>query len=284
MTSSVGFARKLGMMIFESNLVNVPENTWWIDSGASVHISCSLHGFLSQRKSRDEDRLVLGNANAVHVEAVGTSQLVLDTGFCLELRDVFYVPAFRTNLVSVSKLDTSGYLVSFDNGHVCIYRGNDLVGHGCLVDGLHQLLLHDSHMSALCFSADFAFVGSKRALAIENSSMLWHRRLGHVSKKRLKSLVENGIIGPLDFSDFDQCMDCVRGKMPKKSNFVASRALGLLDLIHTDICAFPTPSRGGQRYFVSFIDDFSRYAYVYLIHQKSEALDMFKIYQTEVEK
>lgn len=97
------------MMIFESNLVNIPENTWWIDSGVSVHISCSLHGLLSQRKSRDEDRLVLGNANVVRVKAVGTSQLVLDTGFCLELRDVFYVLAFRRNLVSVSKLDTSRY-------------------------------------------------------------------------------------------------------------------------------------------------------------------------------
>lgn len=51
----------------------------------------------------------------------------------------------------MAKLDTFGYRVSFGNGHVCIYCGNDLVGHGHLVDGLYRLLLHDSHMPDLCF-------------------------------------------------------------------------------------------------------------------------------------
>ena len=40
---------------------------------------------------------------------------------------------------------------------------------------------------------------------------------------------------------------------------------------------------GGYKYFISFSDDFSRYGYVCLIHEKSEALDIFKIYKAEVE-
>ena len=51
-----------------------------------------------------------------------------------------------------------------------------------------------------------------------------------------------------------------------------------------DICGpFPTESWNGQQYFISFIDDYSCYGYIYLIHEKSESLDMFKAYKAEVE-
>ena len=55
-------------------------------------------------------------------------------------------------------------------------------------------------------------------------------------------------------------------------------------MIHTDICGpFPTASWNGQKYFITFIDDYSRYGYLYLINEKSDALDTFKIYKAEVE-
>ncbi|KAI5316461.1 hypothetical protein L3X38_036168 [Prunus dulcis] len=59
---------------------------------------------------------------------------------------------------------------------------------------------------------------------------------------------------------------------------------GLLELIHTDICGpFPNPTHEGFNYFITFTDDFSRYGYIYLIKEKSSALDKFKIYKAEVE-
>jgi hypothetical protein len=55
-------------------------------------------------------------------------------------------------------------------------------------------------------------------------------------------------------------------------------------LIHTDICgSFPTAAWNGQRYFITFIDDYSRYGYLYLIHEKSQSLDVFKSFKAEVE-
>ena len=57
-----------------------------------------------------------------------------------------------------------------------------------------------------------------------------------------------------------------------------------MEIIHIDICGPFTPSTlGGYKYFITFIDDFSRYGYIFLIHEKSEALDMFKIYKVEIE-
>ena len=40
----------------------------------------------------------------------------------------------------------------------------------------------------------------------------------------------------------------------------------------------------GQRYFITFIDDYSRYMYLFLLYDKCEALDTFKIYKAEVKK
>ncbi|KAL0287494.1 UNVERIFIED_CONTAM: Retrovirus-related Pol polyprotein from transposon TNT 1-94 [Sesamum calycinum] len=61
-------------------------------------------------------------------------------------------------------------------------------------------------------------------------------------------------------------------------------ANGLLDLIHTDICGtLNTQARGGFSYFIIFIDDHSRYGYVYLMRYKSEAFARFKEFRLEVE-
>ena len=63
-----------------------------------------------------------------------------------------------------------------------------------------------------------------------------------------------------------------------------NRCSDVLELIHTDICSpFPTASWNGQQYFITFIDNYSRYGYLYLIHEKSQSLDMFKNFKAEVE-
>jgi transposase InsO family protein len=55
-------------------------------------------------------------------------------------------------------------------------------------------------------------------------------------------------------------------------------------LIHFDVCDLSGKiTREGKRYFITFIDDLSKYAYIFLFRTKDEALDKFKIYKEEVE-
>src|SRR5664279_481039 len=75
------------------------------------------------------------------------------------------------------------------------------------------------------------------------------------------------------------------GKMTK-TPFAKSfeRASDLLELVHSDVCGpMSTTAIGGYEYFVTFMDDFSRYGYVYLMKHKSETLEKFKEFQREVE-
>ena len=59
----------------------------------------------------------------------------------------------------------------------------------------------------------------------------------------------------------------------------------MLEIICTNICGyFSIPCLNGHKYFITFIDDHTRYMYLYLLHEKSKALDAFKAYKAEVEK
>ena len=63
------------------------------------------------------------------------------------------------------------------------------------------------------------------------------------------------------------------------------RAKEPLELVHSNVCVpLNVQARGGYEYFVSFIDDFSRYAYIYLMQQKSETFEKFKEFRVEAEK
>ena len=78
-------------------------------------------------------------------------------------------------------------------------------------------------------------------------------------------------------------MDCIKGKQTNKSKKGAKRSTDILEIIHSDICC-PDMDAYGPKYFISFIDDYSRYLYIYLLHNKNETLDAFKVFKAEVEK
>ena len=72
--------------------------------------------------------------------------------------------------------------------------------------------------------------------------------------------------------------------MTKKPFSKSDRNSIMLELVHLDICELNgVLTRGCKRCFITFIDDFSRFTYVYLMRNKDESFDMFKRYKTEVE-
>ena len=82
------------------------------------------------------------------------------------------------------------------------------------------------------------------------------------------------------------CEYYLEGKMTKRPYTIKGlRVEQPLELVHYDVCEpFSTQARGGYEYYVTFIDDYSRYGYVYLMHQKSETFVKFKEFYAEVEK
>ena len=77
----------------------------------------------------------------------------------------------------------------------------------------------------------------------------------------------------------------MQSKQPRKPHKAAEeRNLAPLELIYSDLCEMNgVLTKGEKRYFMTLIDDASRFCYIYLLQTKDEALDYFKIYKTEVE-
>ena len=58
----------------------------------------------------------------------------------------------------------------------------------------------------------------------------------------------------------------------------------MLELVHTDVCGpMSTQAKGGYEYFITFMNDYLRYGYMYLMRRKSEAFEKFKKFRAEVE-
>ncbi|CAJ2653575.1 unnamed protein product [Trifolium pratense] len=124
----------------EINLVSVPKDTWWVDSGATTHISMSMQGCLWSRPPSDAKRFIyVGDGNKVAVEAIGTFRLLLKTDFHLDLVETFVAPSIRRNLISISILDKFGYTCSFGNNKFSLSYDSNVVGYGSLNDNLYML-------------------------------------------------------------------------------------------------------------------------------------------------
>ena len=125
----------------------------------------------------------------------------------------------------------------------------------------------------------------KRLRLNEKSSILWHKHLGHIFKKRMESLIKNEILLGLEFSDFDTCVDYIKGKLATNVRNakvdICTELLG--GYSYKYLWAIHPPAMGGHKYFIMFICDYFRYGFVELICEKSKYLEAFKAFKAKVE-
>ena len=77
--------------------------------------------------------------------------------------------------------------------------------------------------------------------------------------------------------DFEKCETCSQAKITNWPHKSVVRIIELLELIHFDLCEFEgILTRGGNRYIITFIDDFSKYTTVYLSKTKSDSFEKFQ--------
>ncbi|XP_015084217.1 uncharacterized protein LOC107027610 [Solanum pennellii] len=103
-------------LCFESNLVDVPNNTWWLDAGAITHVSTMLQEFITNQPTNPyKDFVLMGNHMKAQIEGIRTYRLILETVHHLDLLRTLYVPLVSKNLIFLSRLNVSGF--DFKFGH-----------------------------------------------------------------------------------------------------------------------------------------------------------------------
>lgn len=146
---------------------------------------------------------------------------------------------------------------------------------GRIKDGLYQV-----NPDTNC-EVNITHVSNKKESVLD-----WHVKLGYPSEKILHQALKSCKFKISGNQKLEFCSACQYGKshkLPFKNS--DSKASKPLELIHTDLWGpAPIPSKQGFRYYINFLDDFSRFSWVYPLKYKSEALAIFKQFKIMAEK
>lgn len=254
---------------------------WYVDSGASNHMSPNSSLFVEKHKLSTPTQITLGNCSVAYATHSGTVRLSISiqgVSHAITLQNVLYVPELGYSLLSVVALNDNGWTVTFCPEKRCTIAK----------DGLTIVASKKSTLFALYFSPPGSDASLNLGLIANStySAKLWHQRLGHLSYSAMTHLQS----ATSDFPGFrtlkaSPCDDCITGKHPR-SPFPSSSSISHspLELVHSDVAGpMSTPTIGGGRFFVTFIDDFTRYATVYIIPAKSAVFEVFKLFKASAE-
>jgi hypothetical protein len=198
----------------------------------------------------------------------------------VRLDETLYVPDLRSNLLSVAKMTEHGFEVIFRRNEAIVT--NPDTGENVIV------ARRDKDMYYIDELSEESRVSQTRS-QIPMSLQEWHERFGHLNEKDLKNIIRKQKVDGIDIKADEAlpvCETCVKGKQTRKPfTRSVSQSTELLELVHTDVCGpMHVNSLAGSRYFVTFIDDKSRWCEVYFMKKKSEVIEKFKEYQSLVEK
>jgi hypothetical protein len=269
----------------EVNLANKKKSTWIVDSGCTQHMCNDKSLFTTLGDLKEPKNMLMGNGDVLEVTQEGNVGLRVPTNQGVvhgTFREVLYTPEIRRNLVSVTKLMRQKISTVFheETNKCYLVRGKvwfdprDVVGYA---HPNNDLWVMDEKGSS-------GESGESYSAEQSAEEKLWHLRLGHLGNDNLKKMLSKEMVrGFKPMVRFEGthpvCEGCMKGRQSREAFPDAEhRGRDLLELVHSDVCGPITPkSNGGNRYYLTFVDDFSRKSWVYLMREKKEVFRYFKL-------
>ncbi|KAM5569751.1 hypothetical protein ABKV19_016986 [Rosa sericea] len=273
-------------LFFACHAATVQNNdqVWFIDSACSNHMTANK-SLLIDIDTSVTPRVRMADGNLAQSQGRGTLVVETKKGR-MYIKEVMIVPNLAENLLSVGQLIEHGYYVDFGDNSCAIYGKRDRTQQIAKVkmEGNRSFPITLNYSASASKSVDVSW-----KVDVLNNAWLWHRRLGHLNFQSLKHLKEKDMVHglPIIQEASEICEGCAVGKQhrdsfPKEKAWRASKPL---ELIHSDVCGpMNTATHGGNRYFLTFIDDFSRMTWCYFLRQKSDVFSMFKKFRVMVER
>ncbi|WVY95447.1 hypothetical protein V8G54_034535 [Vigna mungo] len=250
---------------------------WYLDTGCSNHMT-GKRDFFSFLDESVKGEVNFGNKSKIRVMGKGNISIQSKNGTNVTIADVYYVPGLFWNLLSMGQLLEKRYKVRIDN-EVCEIMNKDN-------KNIARVKMTKNRMFPL--SLQTRSLMNFQAM-VKDDNWLWHLRFGHLNFRGLKLLVQKQMVTglPLINAPDNPCESCILGKHHRDLFVIGKsvRAKKPLELIHTDICEpVEVESVGNKRYFLLFVDNYSRKIWVYFLKEKSEAFKKFKEFKVLVEK
>lgn len=182
-----------------------------------------------------------------------------------------YVPELRHNLLSISSVTDNSYTVMFNKDRATIKRKDGCVA--LMATKRDKFYIIDENEKHAALSND----------NYDKDLQKWHQRFRHLNFSDLRKMKNKEMVSGMNLNvsnkserDWEICAKCKIHVLPfKQSN---NRKQEILELVHSDICgSMNTVSLGGTKYFVSFIDDHSRYTEVIMLRKRSNVINHSRI-------
>jgi len=251
-----------------------------LDSGASRHCTPHFEDFIPY-KPYGESKFSTTADKDTFVEKLGLGTvLMLHHGKIIRLTDVEYCLSVACRLISTGQLIGRGYSLSTTASGTKLFAPND---------DLYlwsDLIASVGPLHYVCVLLQFIDEKVQVISSKKDEYLLWHHRMGHPSKnaiEHLHSATRNfkAVAIPTDLAP---CSGCATGKMAEKPFTLSySCATKPLELIHSDLCEFPTLSYYRCQYVATFVDDFSAFACIYPLAVKSDTFRIFQEYKAWAE-
>lgn len=250
---------------------------WLLDSGCSDHIVNSDKYFAKSEVLNDPIKIGLGDGSPLIANLKGDINVKYQVGdewFSVTIYDVFYVPDMKSNLLSVSRITDKGNHLKFNNNQGILYSSEgEIFGVAERHKNLYRLLSRIQGTKGI-----LANNLEKQTVSVKEE---WHKKTGHMSFPNLNKLIISkcalGLPEKLNEEQL-QCEICLESKManlPFKNIRWQAKRPG--EIIHSDVCGpFKQTGYKGEKYFCTFVDDYSKFSIVQPIKSKSEVFASFK--------
>ncbi|KAJ0495203.1 putative RNA-directed DNA polymerase [Helianthus annuus] len=197
------------------------------------------------------------NGTKAKVSKIGSIKLAKD----VVLHDVFFVPTYNVNLLSVYKLAKDNKINVVFNESNCLLQ--DLKSGRILVTGKQDNGLYfinkGGNFTNLCFNS-------------LNNSNLWHNRLGRPADQILSILKGDLGVNEVVKNPCETCHRAKQVRVPFPLSEHKTKNVG--DLVHLDVWGpYKVASRDGFKYFLTVVDDYSRVVWCYLLKNKMEVFE-----------
>ncbi|KAI5677681.1 hypothetical protein M9H77_08631 [Catharanthus roseus] len=133
--------------------------------------------WFSDFKPLEHGKVFMGNNHVCEIKGIGNVFIKMHNGVTRKLTEVRYVPDLHWNLISFGVFDTNGFSYKSENGIMKVCKGELVMLKGFKRDGLYHLI-----GKTVCEAS--ALVSK----TVPEKTLLWHRRIGHISEKGLHCL------------------------------------------------------------------------------------------------
>ena len=253
------------------------DSAWYVDSGSTNHLTSDFTNLtFNAKEPTSYDQVYVGNGQGLPVHHTSSTHLLYPS-FKFLLPNILHVPTIQKNLLSVSQF-TKDNNVSIDFHPSCFFV-KDLTTGKILLKGPLKHGLYSMPHPLPPPTTPVSFFGAHASLP------KWPYRLGYPAFCLLQQVVARHKLPLSSNKALVICSACQQAKshgLPFAQS--TSHASSPLEIIHSNVWGpAPVSSVDGFRYYVSFLDDFSKFCWLIPIIAKSEVYEKFPIFQLTVE-